>query len=371
MGISRATGPARALPMGSRLRGRLARRGASRRAVASRRPARVVLATMLTGAAVAAGCGGGARTVARVGSVTISRSTLDYWATRLPPKPEASVANEAPACVHALQSALEDAADRREAGAGLGSLRCVADATTGARSTVALERLLATAWLAKAAAGLVPSGSGAGRSDSVQSVPALSQDGDAASLAATGRRLLARVIAGLEAQSKLAAHRQIAAYYQVNIARFVAQESRDAEVVRTRTLGAGDRARAEIEAGVPFESVVRRFTVDALGKTNGGLVLAIVPSQEDSVLKKAVFSAKLHELTGPVMLEPGRYYLFRIRKATPARRTTLASFEASALARYRRAAFARIGGEWLKRLTAETGCKKGYVVEGCRQFVAP
>jgi parvulin-like peptidyl-prolyl isomerase len=148
--------------------------------------------------------------------------------------------------------------------------------------------------------------------------------------------------AKVRATADAMAHAEIVALYNQNIDKFITPQSRDVEVIRTRTLQAGEKARAQIDAGVPFAKVAARFSVDGLGKTNGGLVLGVLRSQEDRVIAKALFSAKLHVLTGPVRLEPGRYYLFRIRRIRPPKHITLASYEASQLAHFRQQYYAQL-----------------------------
>jgi PPIC-type PPIASE domain len=240
---------------------------------------------------------------------------------------------------------------------------------TSAGRADALEFLITTTWLAKLLddLGVRPS-AGGGESNAGQLASVLRAHAPAASVVELNQRLLASVAARLRRRVNAIAHRQMVAYYGQNAADFVGPEERDAEVIRTTTLPTADKAKREIEAGDRFAEVAARVTVDATGKTNGGLVPAIVRSQEDPPLAKAVFSARLHALTGPVMLEPHRYYLFRIKTIRPARDTTLEEFEASALGRYLRAAMARLASEWIAKLTASTHCRKGYVVEGCRQF---
>lgn len=117
--------------------------------------------------------------------------------------------------------------------------------------------------------------------------------------------------------------------YHHNIQNYVKSQSRDVEVIRTHTSRAGKQARAQIEMGVPFAQVAARFSSDARGKTNGGSVTGVVRSQEDRPLGTAVFSAKLHVLTGPVRLEPGNYYVFRIRAIRPPVHISLADYEKS------------------------------------------
>jgi hypothetical protein len=146
----------------------------------------------------------------------------------------------------------------------------------------------------------------------------------------------------LRALADATAKKEVAFLYHHNIQNFIRAQSRDVEVIRTRTLQAGEQARAQIEAGMPFAEAAARFSVDARGKANGGSVTGVVRSQEDPPLARAVFSAKLHVLAGPVRLEPGHYYLFRIRKVNPPKHVTLGDYEASQLEGYRRRYYAQL-----------------------------
>jgi hypothetical protein len=171
--------------------------------------------------------------------------------------------------------------------------------------------------------------------------------------------------------SPLAKPAQLAVDYHQYSQRLASLEQRDAEVVRTRTKIAALRAAQEIRSGVPFSSVAKRRSVDALGKTNGGLVPGIVRSQEDPVLGNAVFSARPHDLTGPVQLEVGRYYLFEvIRVATP-RHETLTQFTASMSRQLRKRTLAAFAEAWKRNWTAKTDCHAGYVVPQCSQYRGP
>lgn len=145
------------------------------------------------------------------------------------------------------------------------------------------------------------------------------------------------------------AQEEMAFLYRHNIQDYVKAQSRDVEVVRTGTLRASRQARAQIEAGVPFARVAARFSADARSKTFTGLVKSVVRSQEDPPLAKAVFSAKLHVLVGPVRLEPGNYYVLRVKAINPPKNVTLTEYEKlqfspteSRLEHYRRLYYAQL-----------------------------
>lgn len=315
---------------------------------------------------LASGCGGETVPVAHVGGVAISNSAVEHWTGKLSATTSTGtkpLTQGSARCVHALSLVLRGIGD----GGTPGGVAC-GDGSVGAhaRQASALEFLITSTWLAKSLDDLRPNGGGGSKVGQLASV--LRGHATTASAVELNKRLLASVAVSLEARANVLARRQVVAYYEQNATSFVGPEERDAEVIRTTTLQAGDKAKREIEAGDRFAEVAARVTVDATGKTNGGLVPAIVRSQEDPPLAKAVFSARLHMLIGPVMLEPHRFYLFRIKAIRPARDTTLAEFEASALERYRRAATAWLAGTWVAKLTASTDCRKGFVVEGCRQY---
>jgi hypothetical protein len=185
------------------------------------------------------------------------------------------------------------------------------------------------------------------------------------------RALTREVIGSVLSDSRAGARAQAVRYYQENKSRFDAPEQRDAEVVRTKTLTASMQAAKAIRAGDPFALVAARDSVDAAGKENGGLVHGIVLSQEDPPLKRAVFKASLHVLTGPVQLEPGRFYLFEIVGIRPARHVSLARIEAALMPKLERRALAKFSAEWAAKWTAMTSCSSGFVVAGCRQYKGP
>ena len=317
---------------------------------------------------VASGCAAGTAPVAHVDGVAINSSALKRWTGKVAATAPTGAAPLMPGtagCAHALSLVLNNTRHRGMPGVACG------DGSVGARARQmdALKFLITTAWLANLLDGLGVRPTAGGRESNVGRLTSLlSGHAPAASVVELNKRLLATVAASLQVRANALAHHQIVVHYEQNAAGFVGPEERDAEVIRTTTRSAADKAKREIESGDPFADVAARVTVDATGKTNGGLVPAIVRSQEDRPLAKAVFSARLHALIGPVMLEPNRYYLFRIKAIRPTRDTTLSEFEASASQRYRRAATWRLAGEWIAKLTASTDCRKGYVVEGCRQY---
>jgi hypothetical protein len=188
-----------------------------------------------------------------------------------------------------------------------------------------------------------------------------------ARLEAVVHRAYSSLLGRLGVQATGIAKSRIASYYHAHTVLYMHPESRDAEVVRTRTEAAAQRAKALILAGVPFARVARAISVDVAGKTDGGLVPEILRSQEDPVLKRAVFSAGIRVLTGPVMLETARYYLFEIVRIHPASDVTLADAEQRRLPALRERILRQLLQSWLRRRLAHTTCSAGYIAPGCRQ----
>jgi len=315
-------------------------------------------------ALLAGGCGHGEGAVARVNGVSIEAATLDRWATSAALTPGSSQVPPFARCFAALRLAI------LSAGQAPASTRtpesppntCPSDRRKTSRRARALEFLIVSTWLSTTAAELAD--------PKVRStidrrgVAGQRGQGDPTSALALDGRMFARVVGDLRARADAQAHGELADYYRQNIQQFVLPETRDAEVVRTRTLRAGREARAAIESGTAFAAAARRFSVDP-ARANGGLVPGLQRRREDSVLAPAVFSARLHVLTGPVRLEPGRYYLFRIRSVKPPKNMTLAEVEARRLDGFRRSALSRIGEEWTDRLSITVECQADHLVEGC------
>lgn len=301
------------------------------------------------------GCGGGqSPVVVRVGGASLSKERIDHWTATI------------------------------ERGA------IVTDPASSSRQSPkeqAVAFLISSEWLIGevAARGLTPSARQLRRGieEQEQSVP----DGRAdfrAGLAATGqtvrdvelevearwasstvRRLLASQADRLAKADVTAA--AIAAYYRSHLSLYRLKERRYYDLIErigsvaaarglARRLGSGKRfAQAAVE-----ELPMRPRAFDA-------------PQGEGAVLR-AVFTARVGVIVGPLPLRHG-FALFVLRRIAPPRTRTLAEVRRSIAARLhvedRRRAFARLTEEYRAKWLAKTDCSPGYVIQACRQYRGP
>jgi hypothetical protein len=156
---------------------------------------------------------------------------------------------------------------------------------------------------------------------------------------------------------------QIATYYREHRRSFVQREWRELEIIGNFHKAVVAKAKREVEAGANFLSVARRVSVDS--EAPRGLQ-SLYRGQEEPPFEKVVFAAKPGVLEGPT--EYGFFYIFKVLRAKPERRLTLAESEA----RIRRL----LGGqqasgpllpalerEWISR----TRCVSGVAASRCRK----
>ena len=95
-------------------------------------------------------------------------------------------------------------------------------------------------------------------------------------------------------------------------------------------------------------------------------------STDPNPLDRAIYSARLHALTGPVKINDD-FYFFRVRKIVPGRYRPLSSVQAMIRLKGQTASqhrtLAAFVKAWRARWTAKTDCRAGYVVPKCRQYV--
>jgi len=167
---------------------------------------------------------------------------------------------------------------------------------------------------------------------------------------------------------------QIAKYYEENKARLGKPESRDVQIILTKTQAEAEKAKQEIESGKSFSSVAKSVSIDPSTKANGGKLPGVVKGQEQKALDEAIFSAKPNVLTGPVKT-PFGYYIFEVTAIHPGTQQTLAQAEASIrqqlATQNQQAALTKFSTEFRKKWQARTECRSEYVVADCKEYKAP
>jgi foldase protein PrsA len=165
----------------------------------------------------------------------------------------------------------------------------------------------------------------------------------------------------------------IAAYYNSHKSQFGTPETRNMEIVLTKTQAQANAAKAAIQSGQSWKTVAKKYSIDP-SKSTGGVLDGVSAGQQDSALSKAAFAAPVNQLVGPVKSQFG-YYLIKVTKVNPATQRTLA--QSSALIKQtlksqlttqsQTAVDTHAKKDWLKK----TSCRKLYEMADCNGYKAP
>jgi foldase protein PrsA len=166
----------------------------------------------------------------------------------------------------------------------------------------------------------------------------------------------------------------IATYFNANKTRFGQPERRDLRIILVKTQAQANAAKAQVQHGQSFASVAKKVSIDQATKAQGGALLGVQRGQEEKALDDAIFTAKLHTLSGPVKTQFG-FYVFQVQKDTPATQQTLAqatpTIKQQLLATQQQTALDSFVKSFQKKWTGKTDCRTGYVVMDCKQYKAP
>jgi foldase protein PrsA len=166
---------------------------------------------------------------------------------------------------------------------------------------------------------------------------------------------------------------QIQKYYNENKSRYSVPEKRSVEIVLTKSEGAAKAAKKEVESGKSFSSVAKKASIDP-SKSKGGLLGEVSKGQEEQALDTAIFSAKANTLSGPVKTSFG-YYVFEVLSTKAGSEQSLSQVQGAIkqqlTATQQQQALTKFVKEFKKKWQAKTDCRKGFVVEDCKQYKAP
>ncbi|MDE3070139.1 MAG: peptidyl-prolyl cis-trans isomerase [Acidobacteriota bacterium] len=167
---------------------------------------------------------------------------------------------------------------------------------------------------------------------------------------------------------------EVRKYYDEHTAQFGKPESRNLQIILTKTEAAAKQAKSEVQSGKSFASVAKSVSIDPLSKTNGGTLSEVTKGQEEKALSEAVFAAKVGVLSGPVKT-PFGYYIFNVTKILPSSQQPLAAAEATISAQIssqaQQKALSTFVTGFKKKWTERTECRSGYVVPDCKEYKAP
>jgi foldase protein PrsA len=187
-------------------------------------------------------------------------------------------------------------------------------------------------------------------------------------------QLSAKIEEKIAKQKRAISKAEVEKYYNENKQRFGTPEKRTIEIILTKTEAAAASAKREVEAGKSFASVAKRVSIDPTSKATGGLLTEVIPGQEEKALNTAIFAAKVNALSGPLKSAFG-YYVYRVKRTTPATQQALAQAEPSIKAlltsNQSSGSLKKFVTEFRARWKARTDCRSGFVVPNCKQYKEP
>ncbi|MSX01930.1 MAG: hypothetical protein F2813_02090 [Actinobacteria bacterium] len=183
-----------------------------------------------------------------------------------------------------------------------------------------------------------------------------------------------KITAQVQKASKNITAEDISAYYNKNKAQFTQPATRDLNVILTKTLAQANKAKAALEGGQSFASVANQYSVDAASKKDGGKLPAVAEGSQEGAFDKAIFSAPLNKVQGPVKTSLG-YYVFEVTKETPKKVQTEAqaakSIKQIVVSEKGQKALTAFGKQYQARWRDVTECQTGYIVADCKNYTKP
>jgi foldase protein PrsA len=156
---------------------------------------------------------------------------------------------------------------------------------------------------------------------------------------------------------------EIATYYERHSERFAMPERRTLLNTNRKSAAAAEQVKREVAAGKRFATLALPETVQ--------LSHTLRAFRPKSHLEVVMLEAKPHVLVGPVRRRVD-YFVFEVVKIVPAGHLTLAQVRAtisrSLMDARRRAALVTAVHAWRTAWAARTDCRRGYVVQKCRQY---
>ncbi len=151
-----------------------------------------------------------------------------------------------------------------------------------------------------------------------QSFMAITGQTEADYLLPTKVQLLAeRVHASIAKQAaRRATEATVVEYYKEHELAFEVPETRDVQIVLTKTKAQAVQAEREIQSGKRFRSVAMKDSIDPGVKANGGLLKGVLRGEDEQAFTDAVFAAKIGVLGGPVQT-PFGYYVYEVIAVHP------------------------------------------------------
>jgi foldase protein PrsA len=165
----------------------------------------------------------------------------------------------------------------------------------------------------------------------------------------------------------------ISSYYDSHKSQFGSPETRNMNIVLTKTLAQANAAKAAIKGGQSWKTVAKKYSIDP-SKSTGGALTGVTAGQQDAALSKAAFAAPVNKLIGPVKSQFG-YYLIEVTKVNPATQRSLAqstalikqTLQSQLTTQAQSAVDSHAKKDWLKK----TSCRTLYKMADCNGYKAP
>jgi len=167
---------------------------------------------------------------------------------------------------------------------------------------------------------------------------------------------------------------EIKEYYDKNKAQYTQPEMRDLRIVLTKTKAQADAAKKELDGGKDFAGVVKEYSIDSVTKKDGGKLQNVAKGQQEKALADASFSAKKGEIVGPIKTETG-YYVVRVEKITASKLVPFKDVKEQIKQQLTQSkpqeALTKWQTETLDSWKEKTNCRKGYIVDFCKNAPKP
>ena len=167
---------------------------------------------------------------------------------------------------------------------------------------------------------------------------------------------------------------QIQAFYDKNKSRFTQAETRDLQIVLTKTQARANAAKSALQRGQAWTKVVKRYSVDAASKAKGGKLPGQAKGTLEKSLDAAVFAAPKNKLSGPIKTQFG-FYVFRVTKIKAATTQSLASakttIKQTLVSQNQQKALDTFVADFRKRWRDKTECQGGYTTSDCKNGPKP
>lgn len=165
----------------------------------------------------------------------------------------------------------------------------------------------------------------------------------------------------------------VSAYYRAHKLQFKISQTRDLEILRTKTKAEAERAKREIAHGRSFESLAKASSLPQPVYSHDGFVHGLKPgTYHETAINQAIFGAHPNMLGGPVKIYLG-WYVFKVKAIHWGHQQSLGEVAKTieqTLPRLReKQDLAGFIKRWRAKWRSRTSCSPGYVVEKCREAV--